>query len=646
MTGIDLRQSPFYVLGVSPRANRAALSEAFETALDSPESNEATLTKAHQALMAPKPRLQAEVSWLIGVAPNRARALLDREVAPSAGELAALPPLAGANLAAHWCSQGTPNSSVLEFLVQHQAAIDSTVVTSLINSERRVSTFGSVEQAFVADTLGWLRLRHLDAADHALRNLKDPGDECLRLLHDYHETDDAVTAFVDELVERFDAWANPDLRRLRDALFDLLSAISEESSLLRERSAEFKTTLTSWQRLVGPMQFVAAQRGLVDPRTKEIFDRIRSTVLTLNNDMNEPGHALALVNLVREFFSSVPDLGDRLHSDLEKLEELVEEKELEELLGPLASVLESAKEHHVDLAPSVRRGQFRSDGSGLAGTLYRAFDRTARACAPTDFADRPFLGIRSLAIDLHNDSSATEEALALVQALREYSGAPVPAGVQTLLHQDERTLRRVSLQKELTLAAGQKDFNRVIALTKTLESVTDDSEELTTLREVAARASRQRQGKYLQWAFYGGIAALIFWGALSEDRNTSPRSTTPAPLSSRTASPFDDTIASASAEEIRPPISQGRILSVAELRYCLFENERLQIISGILGDRATDVIVDRFNASVEDFNSRCAENRYRDSDDTTIRRQLTASRPQLEAESRGRIATWSAGLRQ
>ena len=59
----DLRTSPFYLLGVSPRDNRAIIAQAAETAITEGVLDEAVATRAQQILMSPRLRLGAELSW-------------------------------------------------------------------------------------------------------------------------------------------------------------------------------------------------------------------------------------------------------------------------------------------------------------------------------------------------------------------------------------------------------------------------------------------------------------------------------------------------------------------------------------------------------------------------------------------------------
>jgi hypothetical protein len=97
MSPFDLRTSPFYMLGVSPRDDRATIEDAKETAISDGRLSETEALRLQQVLMAPRSRLGAELAWLLGVAPNRARKLID-EISPPVEDTAGLPPLAAANM--------------------------------------------------------------------------------------------------------------------------------------------------------------------------------------------------------------------------------------------------------------------------------------------------------------------------------------------------------------------------------------------------------------------------------------------------------------------------------------------------------------------------------------------------------------------
>jgi hypothetical protein len=142
----DLRTSPFYLLGVSPRDNRAIIAQATETAISEGTLDETVATRAQQILMSPRLRLGAELSWLPGLAPNRVKQLIEAE-ALSTDATAGLPLLAGANLAAYRCSsQASPVCHELLFCFYERR--DDNDILKLVNSERRAGNSPEVSFDF------------------------------------------------------------------------------------------------------------------------------------------------------------------------------------------------------------------------------------------------------------------------------------------------------------------------------------------------------------------------------------------------------------------------------------------------------------------------------------------------------------------
>ena len=128
----DLRTSPFYVFSVSPGDDRVAIEDAKETAISDGRLSEVQALRLEQLLMAPRPRLGAELAWLLGVVPNRVRKLID-EISLVAEDAADLPPLAAANIAAHRCAQNLAPVHA-DLLVSFYALNDEEETLSLLNS--------------------------------------------------------------------------------------------------------------------------------------------------------------------------------------------------------------------------------------------------------------------------------------------------------------------------------------------------------------------------------------------------------------------------------------------------------------------------------------------------------------------------------
>lgn len=89
-------------------------------------------------------------------------------------------------------------------------------------------------------------------------------------------------------------------------------------------------------------------------------------------------------------------------------------------------------------------------------------------------------------------------------------------------------------------------------------------------------------------------------------------------------------------EEMKPPVGQGLVLSIGQIRYCLAEDIRIEGAKSVLNNYSNSE-VDRFNAMVDDYNSRCANFRYRSGVLESARQDIQPYWSQLQAEGRSRL---------
>src|SRR5207253_2397737 len=100
------------------------------------------------------------------------------------------------------------------------------------------------------------------------------------------------------------------------------------------------------------------------------------------------------------------------------------------------------------------------------------------------------------------------------------------------------------------------------------------------------------------------------------------------------------------SNEESPLAGTNNVLSYTQIRYCLSEGIRLsaskQAVTGYI-----DADVDRFNAMVTDYNSKCRQFRYRKGSLETVRSEVEANRAGLEAQGLARFAipNYSSGSR-
>ena len=145
-----------------------------------------------------------------------------------------------------------------------------------------------------------------------------------------------------------------------------------------------------------------------------------------------------------------------------------------------------------------------------------------------------------------------------------------------------------------------------------------------------------------------GIAAIIgvLWLIGQADKTTTtspaPAYTTPAQSTGSNYSPPANAEAPSRPQESKPPVGRDLVLSMAQIRYCLAEDIRMDGAKSVLNN-SSDNDVDRFNAMVADYNSRCGSFRYRSGALESARWDVEVYRSQLQSEGRGRFAHPSTG---
>ena len=84
-----------------------------------------------------------------------------------------------------------------------------------------------------------------------------------------------------------------------------------------------------------------------------------------------------------------------------------------------------------------------------------------------------------------------------------------------------------------------------------------------------------------------------------------------------------------SPAEAPPPAGRDRLLTRDQIRYCLFQVERLEAFRPVA---TTNAQIDQFNRLVDDWNSRCSHYRYREDDMREAERELAGERARLRRE--------------
>lgn len=146
--------------------------------------------------------------------------------------------------------------------------------------------------------------------------------------------------------------------------------------------------------------------------------------------------------------------------------------------------------------------------------------------------------------------------------------------------------------------------------------------------------------KPVVWWGIGAAVVGIMWFA--SQSGTGPANPSPSVAYTDEQSPPEITVegqAPATPQaltEERPPVGYGLEHSVGQIRYCLAEKIRISAAEPVV-DSYNSAQVDRFNAMVSDYNSRCGQYRYLESSMNLARSDVEAHRAELEQVGRALI---------
>ena len=126
-----------------------------------------------------------------------------------------------------------------------------------------------------------------------------------------------------------------------------------------------------------------------------------------------------------------------------------------------------------------------------------------------------------------------------------------------------------------------------------------------------------------------GVLIWLFNVAQEDSRrpNTVPSDTQPSPSPSDSLSQTPEAQISG-LEFSKPPVGENHILSVVQIRWCLREDIRIEVLRPM---PTTNSHIDQFNAVVADYNSRCGSYRYREGTLTRAQREVERVRVQIVA---------------
>jgi hypothetical protein len=610
----NLLENPFAVLALGTDANSTQVSgRARELGGDS-------ASVASRALISPRTRLQAEVSFLPGLTGEELRSTLTALGSGKIPGLSGLPPLARANVLAHLVSNGAATPANLRLLAGTAPGARENVL-EVLNRGRQTAAMPPIPQPMFEAALEQLASRHAEALSDGARTLGDGADVLSGIVDSIGLSDTAKAVFLRQTMvawERATASdANRDLERAHE--LDAKLRAAPDAAMV----AELSTLIRMMAGRARPSRTLARHFGLPHDASAETVDAWRSLAVNLVNQHTALTQAETILDVLAKEFGTSDPPGQRVARELESCRARIASGQDLPEIKRFAAALEAATTSPAAfkgdvLATMALAGPGRTLVPAVVSELWNSFLAVARN-APSDW---PWRALREFAIRLHNEFAATESALELTGlALQECRGNALTNEIHPQLEVDHQFLRKHMLQQQLNAAIQNKRRGTVRALLSQLIPLAENDAERRDYTSALRRLQWQAAKLFVSRSFYAVIALGIVYAIATDKKSPSHISTpayqsyTPQPTPS---SPPVPVTAVDDGREVRPPAGTDT-LSRGQLRWCVFQDARLTTARAYLENLQTKQLVRpdafnhaiaAFNLAISDFNASCGQYHY------------------------------------
>jgi hypothetical protein len=586
----DLFALPFRILRVTPEATSEEVHKAFEAARDQKFAPDNTLVSAYDAILDPSRRLSCELSYPIDSSHDEIEelfALLSGNDSASelllvAGRLA---PLSRANFVAHIAAHRPTEVAILRAIVEAHVCVDPMEVFEILKRRRTSAGFPAPSLAHVNQGLLDLLDVHAQAC---VAGIAGSGDAVEGLL--------ACTQEILALNERDHVGV---LRRLlatyrgsitrQEAM--KIQQIENACGALKNQPTTpllpnvINEALLGWAALCNPLIAFDAYDGVADDAFGIPTNLVRGLVSHLC-DREDYDIALKVLALSRPTLRLIPGADEQLDGDAQFIERLSADARMK----PLKAFVDRLYNEFDSLNLALKRGGFGKRAEGIAKGLWQVFVKVANETDPAKSTECWML-VRNLAIDLSKTANFGAGAIALIAGLIQHGeGVRLTPSVLDKLREDLRLIK-----SELPIDAGNRTKPKVLASVVII-----------------------------------ALAACAIGLFFSLDKAHLPGlnlfANSPAGIDSIAAD-----------EEVIPAVGSGQHYSLGNVRYCRFQEERLRIMKQ---QTRGPEDVRAFNLLAVDYNSRCSDFFYQDSDVAIATAEINANRQRLAAEAERIMATW------
>lgn len=508
----DLFKNPFAVLGVTVQDTEESIARAAETAVREGSISEEDAQAAQKALLAKRPRLEAEISWLLGRSLPRIQKILAalKEAPDFDARMALLTSIDGlprANVAAHLCGMAEADDYVVRAVFDAQNEFEDSKVLELVNGNRAIAGFPKVSEGLLRKAIQDLRAKHGDAVFAVVIGKTRPRKLVERLIDTLKDSTGQTHDLLEMLVEKFDQWSAGQLSPIVDELGVLAAKLRANPTDAGAADA-IRVQLAAWKDFRHPPRMREESLSVDEPRGRIIHENLRALCQFLAGEKQEYGQALRISQALAMAFPDLPRVDVVLPEDIGALASLAEQTQRKEAVEELLEVLNSIQANPDSLSDAAD-----SDSGGMAGRLYSALVVAVKALEGTTHGYLPWIMVRSQVVTLEDDHTKAKALVKVFESLIELGkNYDMPAEIQGVYERDLAAFRHVTQGEDLAAALRARDYRTAMELLDALlENPADDRErhDLLATKKVIESSTRKRNRRRRRWAIAGMLVAVL-----------------------------------------------------------------------------------------------------------------------------------------
>lgn len=600
---VSLLSAPFHILCIEPGATTQRVHFAFERASEKQLTPADSLIFARDVVLDPARRLPYELGYPIDSTPAEIAAIYTALASDSSLDeylafASRLPPLSSGSFLGHLAASQPASGALLTALLDAHASIEVSEIFHILKALR--TSAGYFAPSLVSVNQGLIELcdNHAQAAIARYERIQDAADSVLACTQETlaHGGWHHIKA-LGQLLEVYHYSIASQLATANQSIETACEVLLRQSTDAPSLES-LKAALRAWMSICRPLMLWSADQGSAEPEVKLPIEQVRAVVANLAGQQ-QFDVALNLAEFGRELFGMMPRTADQFDADVALTADLL----LQTKMQPLRAFIAGLGDELSSLATSLVKSGFGPNSVGQGHALWNLFVQAIDATVARPSA-KPWMVVRELAIDL-DQQMEHEAACRLVRDLLA-QGALAAAPPDTL----------ATLSDDLSLLEAQANFDPPAEQTGNRRAHGLAWNLRTKLRRLAPLSGRVLAAVLCAVGFYLGIQML--W-------TPSSPGTAPGPTPERAWA------------EVMPPVGAGQHLELGGVRYCKFQEARLQVIKPeVHGAEDTR----RFNELANDYNSRCSDFYYRDADLAAVEAEMAQNSTGLAADAMRVVSAW------